>query len=107
MNNAKALLVGCVLGVLATLSGVGLAKADCSQDDSRGCVSNYAEKVVVGATGQQVEWCVPDAVAEACIEVSSLLDCSAMSDEACDVTMGVMFEACVQLSYSGAFVASR
>jgi hypothetical protein len=102
MTNTKALLVGGLLGILATLGGLRAAKADCSQDSPRGCVSNYAETVLVGPSGERVEWCVPDATAEGCIEVSSLLDCSAMSDESCDVTMGVMFEACVQLAYIGA-----
>ena len=101
MSNTKSLLVGCVAGVLSVLLGLGIAKADCSQDSPRECVSNYAETVLVGPSGERVGWCVPDSVAEGCIEVSSLLDCSDMSDEACDVTMGVMFEACVQLAYSG------
>jgi hypothetical protein len=32
MTNTKAILVGGLLGILSTLSGLSLAKADCSQD---------------------------------------------------------------------------
>lgn len=123
MTNIKSLLVGAVAGVLSVLVGVGVAKADCdygdvthgyspteSQDqagydlafsyaearaDADMCDTNYGE--VVRVRGGFEAYCVPDDVAEGCIDVSSLLDCSLMSASACDEAMGSMFEACLAL----------
>lgn len=105
------------------LAGVGVAKADCdygdvthgyspteSQDqagydlalsyaearaDANVCDTNYGE--VIRVRGGFEAYCVPDDVAEGCIDVSSLLDCSLMSASACDEVMGSMFEACLTL----------
>ncbi len=139
MTNTKAILVGGFLGILSTLLGVSVAKADCSQDsrptaselaaecegtecdglgpvvadilaqdrrdaymvalsDSFRCETNYGE-VIKTADGYEA-WCVPDVDSEACLEVSSRLDCSTMSEEACDDTMGRMYDACLALVHA-------
>lgn len=66
MNNAKAILVGGFLGILATLAGLKAAKADCSQDFSdavdlaaercdywaQGLIEDgYSEEAIGGASG--------------------------------------------------------
>lgn len=108
MINTKSLLVGAVAGVLSVLVGVGVAKANCDYErdaevqsymaaraDADMCDTNYGE--VVRVRGGFEAYCVPDDVAEGCIEVSSLLDCSLMSAASCDEAMGSMFEACLAL----------
>jgi len=67
--------------------------------DADTCDTNYAE-VVRSYDGWEA-YCVPDDVAEGCIDVSSLLDCSLMSAGACDDAMGRMFEACLTLQAAG------
>lgn len=108
MMNIKSLLVGAVAGVLSVLVGVGVAKADCdygqafgagsysqARADADACDTNYGE--VVRVRGGFEAYCVPDDVAEGCIDVSSLLDCSLMSAASCDEQMGQMFEVCLAL----------
>lgn len=64
------------------------------------CETNYGE--VMADNGEEaIVWCVPDAVAEGCLDVSSELDCSERSALECDDAMGQMFWACIQLQYAG------
>ena len=71
----KALLVGGVMGILSTLSGLGLARADCSQDltdyevafelaeyrcdlASQGWIEDGLSEAVVGGAGGMYEACM-------------------------------------------------
>ncbi len=107
MLNIKTLVAGA--GILAVLAGASSAHASYDREDevraeqsyiearvdADACDTNYGE--VVRVRGGFEAYCVPDDVAEGCIDVSSLLDCSLMSAEACDETMGSMFDACLTL----------
>lgn len=112
MKTFQAVIAGGLMGVLATVGGMRLAHADCDYGQSSGagsylearidadaCDTNYGE--VVRVRDGWEAYCVPDDVAEGCIEVSSLLDCSLMSAAACDEAMGSMFEACLTLQAAG------
>lgn len=108
MTNLRTLFLGAAAGIVATVAGAQLAHADCDYGQASGagsyaearvdadaCDTNYGE--VVRVRGGFEAYCVPDDVAEGCIGVSSLLDCSLMSAAACDKAMGSMFEACLSL----------
>lgn len=87
-------LVALLLTGAAAADSQGQSYAEAAAD-AAACDTNYGE-VVRTAHGYEA-YCVPDESAEACIEVSSLLDCSALSADACDDAMGSMFAACVVL----------
>lgn len=107
MTNLRTLFLGAAVMLAGLLAGEGLAHADCDYEDqgrqsyaqarldADACDTNYGE--VVRVRGGFEAYCVPDDVAEGCIDVSSLLDCSLMSASRCDEVMGSMFEACLAL----------
>jgi hypothetical protein len=110
MTNLRTLFLGAALALAGVLAGEGIAHADCDYQagpmgysqarvEADACETNYGE--VVRVSGGFVAYCVPDDVAEGCIDVSSLLDCSLMSAESCDEAMGRMFGACLALQAAG------
>jgi hypothetical protein len=111
MTNIKTLFIGAALALAGVCLGEGIAHANCDRDESEGqsyyqarldadeCDTNYSE--VVRVRDGFEAYCVPNDVAEDCIDVSSLLDCSLMSAERCDEQMGQMFQACMALQFAG------
>lgn len=119
MTSIKALLVGGLVGILATLSGVSLARADNAytvpeygndSPDHQGMYSLRSTAleaselcdvdggVFQATSGAWVSYCNTSAELAFCEELSSTIDCSAMTADVCDTAMGDVFEGCLALS---------
>ena len=110
MANAKTLLIGGVLGILSTLSGLGLVRAECSQGSFEAAQADAYEGNARGDSCEVIELqngtfeaqcdgeAFPAWVAACSDWVETALDCSDLSPEACDDAMGQMYEACMVIA---------
>lgn len=89
MIQLKALCLGAAMGILSTLAGVSLAKADCSRDyevQERVVADySYAEAFAHGRAGRYTE-CADEAEATACATTEGL---------ECAAEMQVVYSVCV------------
>ncbi len=60
------------------------------------CATNYGE--VIEYNGGYFAYCVPNDVAESCIDESDKADCAGLGDIDCDNARTKAFEACVRVN---------
>jgi hypothetical protein len=89
MVRVKCVLVGGVMGILSTLAGLAVAKADCSRDyevqEHVVADYSYAEAFAHGRQGRYTE----------CADEAEELACSNSEGMACAVEMQVLYSSCV------------
>ncbi len=96
----KNIIIGSVLGILSTLLGVSVAKADCSQNDTRGglTASEMAAECEAGDSCASEGWDVAVIVAEDRCDyfIQGLIE-DGYSEEVLGGASGV-WEACIRLA---------